>query len=129
MVLIFKNGGERSSAKNYCPASLLSVVNKVFEKLVNNKPVDYLGKCGLFLIFCQVSDLLNQLQFFWQLYLIELLGLLIHLRTTWAVALDISKAFNSFCPGLLCKLNSYGIWGLKLALFCLFLVIDSLRWF
>ena len=29
-------------------ASLLSVVSKVFEKLVNNRIVDHLEKCGLF---------------------------------------------------------------------------------
>ena len=35
MVLVFKNVGEMSKAKNYCcPVSLLSVVSKVFEKLV-----------------------------------------------------------------------------------------------
>ena len=45
---VFKNVGERSTAKNYRPASLLSVVSKVFEKLVNNKIVDHLEKCGLF---------------------------------------------------------------------------------
>ena len=33
MVPIFKNIGEQSTAKNYCPVSLLSVVCKVFEKL------------------------------------------------------------------------------------------------
>ena len=36
VVLVFKNVGERSIAKNYHPVSLLSVVSKVFEKLVNN---------------------------------------------------------------------------------------------
>ena len=46
VVLVFKNVGERSSAKNYCPISLLSVVSKVFERLVNNGIVDHLGKCG-----------------------------------------------------------------------------------
>ena len=35
-VLVFKNVGERFIAKNYCPVSLLSVVSKVFEKLVND---------------------------------------------------------------------------------------------
>ena len=39
---------ERSTAKNYCPVNLLSVVSKVFEKLVNNMLVDYLEKYGLF---------------------------------------------------------------------------------
>ena len=34
-------------AKNYCPVSLLSVVSKVFEKLVNKRIVDHLEKRGL----------------------------------------------------------------------------------
>ena len=48
VVPVFKNVGERSTGKNYCPVSLLSVVSKVFEKLVNNRIVDQLEKCGLF---------------------------------------------------------------------------------
>ena len=76
MVLVFKNIGERSTTKNYCPVSLLSVVSKVFEKLVNNRIVDHLEKCGLFLISSMVLGLLDQLQIFSQLYLVELLGLL-----------------------------------------------------
>ena len=44
----FKNVGERSTSENYCPVSLLSVVTKVFEKLVNNRIVDHLEKFGLF---------------------------------------------------------------------------------
>ena len=39
MVPVFKNIGERSTAKNYCLVSLLSMVSKVFEKLVNKKDV------------------------------------------------------------------------------------------
>ena len=48
MVPVFKNVGERSTAKNYHPVSLLSVVSKVFEKLVNDRIIDHLGKCGFF---------------------------------------------------------------------------------
>ena len=48
VVPVFKNVGERSTAKNYHPVSLFSVVSKVFEKLVNNRIVDHLEKCGLF---------------------------------------------------------------------------------
>ena len=44
VVPVFKNVGERSTAKNYRPVSLLSVVSKVFEKLVNNTIVDHLEK-------------------------------------------------------------------------------------
>ena len=51
VVPVFKNVGERSTAKNYRPISLLSVVSKVFEKLVNNRIVDHLEKCGLFADF------------------------------------------------------------------------------
>ena len=39
VVSICKNVGERSIAKNYHSFSFLSVVSKVFEKLINNKIV------------------------------------------------------------------------------------------
>ena len=74
MVPVFKYVGERSTAKNYRPVSLVSVVSKVFEKLLNKKIVGHLEKCGLFLISSMVLGLLDQLQIFLQLYLIELLG-------------------------------------------------------
>ena len=48
MFPVFKNLRERSTATNYCPVSLLSVVNKAFEKLVNNRILDHSGKCGVF---------------------------------------------------------------------------------
>ena len=51
VVHVFKNVGERSTATNYRPVSLLSVVSKVFEKLVNNRTVDHLEKCGFFCDF------------------------------------------------------------------------------
>ena len=59
-----------------------------------------------------VLGLLTQLQIFWQLYLIELLGLLTDLGPTRAVAPNISKAFDSVLKaGLRHKLKSYGILG------------------
>ena len=48
VVPVFKNVGERSTAENYHLVSLLSVVHKVFEKLVYNRTADHLEKCGLF---------------------------------------------------------------------------------
>ena len=48
VVPVFKNVGERSTAKNYRPVSLLSLVSKVFEKLVNISIVGHLEKFGLF---------------------------------------------------------------------------------
>ena len=48
LVPLFKNAGETSTAKNYYPISFLSLVSKVFEKLVSNRTVDHLETCGLF---------------------------------------------------------------------------------
>ena len=48
MVPVLKNVGERSTFKNYCPVSLLPVVRKVLEKLVNNGIVDHLEKCDFY---------------------------------------------------------------------------------
>ena len=58
--------------------SLLSVVIKVFEKLVNNRIIDHLEKCDPFfsMVFRMVLGLLDQLLILSQSYLIELLGLL-----------------------------------------------------
>ena len=109
MVPVFKNVGERSAAKNYRAVSLLSVVSKVFEKLVNNRIVDHLEKCGLFydsqygFWSCQsTADLLT----FASDRAFNRSG------ATRAVALDISKAFDRvWHAGLLHKLKSYGISG------------------
>ena len=48
VVPVFRNVGERSTAKNYHPVSLLSMVSKVFKKLVNNRIVEHLQKFGFF---------------------------------------------------------------------------------
>ena len=42
VVPVFKTVGERSTAMNYRPVTLFSVVSKVFEKLVNNRNFEYL---------------------------------------------------------------------------------------
>ena len=76
VVPVFKNLGERSTAKNYCPVSLLSVVSKIFEELVNNRIVDNVAQRGLFFISSMALGLLDQLEIFLQLYLTELLSLL-----------------------------------------------------
>ena len=112
MVPVFKNVGERSTAKNYRPVSLLSVVSKVFEKLVNNRIVDHLEKCGLFSdcqygfrSFQSTADLLTVVTD-------KIARAFNRYGTTRAVALDISKAFDRvWHAGLLHKLKSYGISG------------------
>ena len=112
VVLVFKNVGERSTAKNYHPVSLLSVVSKVFEKLVNNRIVDHLEKCGLLSDFQygfrssrSTADLLTVVSD-------RIARAFNRSGTTRAVALDISKDFDRvWHTGLLHKLKSYGTSG------------------
>ena len=112
VVPVFKNVGERSTAKNYHSVSLLSVVSKVVEKLVNNKIVDQLEKSGLFSDFQygftssrSTADLLTVVSD-------RIARTFNRSGATRAVALDISKAFDRvWHAGLLHKLRSYGISG------------------
>ena len=101
MVPESKNVGERCTAKNCHPVSLLSGVSKVSEKLVNNTIVDHLEKCGLFSDFQygfrfsqSTADLLT-------VVLIELLRFFNKSGATRAVALDISKTFYRACYAVL----------------------------
>ena len=109
VVPVFKNVGEMSTAKNYRPVSLLSVVSKVFEKLVNNRIVDRLEKCGLFSDFKysfrssrSTEDLLTVVSD----------RAFNKSGATRAVAIGISKAFDRvWHAGILYKLKSYVISG------------------
>ena len=76
VVPVFKNVKERSTTKNCFPVSLLSVVSKVCEKLINNRIVGYLEKYDFFLISSMVLGVFSQVQILRQLYMIELLGFL-----------------------------------------------------
>ena len=105
MVPVLKNVGDGYRAKNYCHVSLLSVVNKVFEKLVNNMIVDHLKKCDLFSDFqygFRYSHLTAHILTFARVFNKS--------GTTRAVALDISKAFDRvWHAGLLQKCQLHGI--------------------
>ena len=126
VVPLFKNVGERSTAKNYGPVSLLSVVSKVFEKPVNNRIVDHLEKCGLFSDFQygfrssrSTADLLTVVS-------VRIARAFNRSGATQAVALDICKDFDSIWhAGLLHKRKSYGISGQIFYLISSFL---SNRW-
>ena len=128
VVPVFKNVGEMYAAKNYYPVSLLSVVSKVFEKLVNNRIVDHLEKCGLFSDFqygfrsCQsTTDLLTVVSD-------RIARVFNRSGATRAVALDKSKAFDRVShAGLLHKLKSYGHSGQIFGLISSFLSNRRLR--
>ena len=130
VVPVFKNVGEQSTAKNQCLVSLLSVVIKVFEKLVNNRIVDYIEKCGLF-SDCQygfksspsAADLLTVISD-------RIARAFSRSGATPAVALEISKAFDRvWLAGLLHKLKFMEFQVRYLALSLLFSVIDNFEWF
>ena len=122
MVPVFKNVRERSTAKNYHPVSLLFVVSKVFEKLVNNRIVDHLEKCGLFSDFQygfrssqSTADLLTVVSD-------RIARAFNRSGATQAVALDISKAFDRvWHAALLHKVQSYGTSGQVFGLVSCFL--------
>ena len=128
MVPVFKNVGERSTAKNYRPVSLLSVVSKVSEKVVNNRVVDYQEKCGLFSDFQygfrssrSTADLLTVVSD-------RIARAFNRSGTTRVVGLDISEAFDRvWHAGLLHKLQSYGISGKIFDLISFFLSNRQLR--
>ena len=125
VVPVSKNVGERSTAKNYC---LLSVVSKIYEKLVNNRIVDYLEKCGFFSNFQygfrssrSTADLLTVVSD-------RITRDFNRSGATRAVALDIPKAFDRvWHAALLHKLKSYGISGQISGLISSFLSNRRLR--
>ena len=128
VVPVFNNVGERSSDKNYRPVSLLSVVSTVIEKLVNNRIVDHLKKCGLYSDFQygfrssrSTADLLIVVSD-------RIARAFKRSGATRAVALHMSKAFDRVWHAvLLHKLNPYGISGQIFGLISSFLSNRRLR--
>ena len=128
MVPVFTNVGERSTAKNYLLVSLLSVVSKVFEKLINNRIVDHLEKCGHFSDFQYgfrssrlTADILTVVSD-------RTAGAFNRSEATQAVTFDISKTFGRvWHAGLLRKLKSHGISGQIFDLISSFLSNRRLR--
>ena len=112
VVPVFKNVGERSAAKNYRPISLLSVVSKVFEKLVNKRIVDHLEKYGLFSDFQYGFRSSRPTAHLVSVVSDRIARAFNKSGATQAVALKIPKAFDIvWHAGLLHKLKSYGISG------------------
>ena len=86
--------GERSTDKNYHRVSLLSVVSKVFEKLVNDRIVDHLEKRGLFSDFQFGFRSSQSTAGLLRVVSDRIAGAINRSGAIQAVALDISKAFG-----------------------------------
>ena len=109
---VFKNAGEKSAPSQYRPISLLSIISKLFECVINKRVLDHLVKNNL------LSDV--QYGFRSSRSTADVLTVLTHRISeaiakgnhTRVIALDISKAFDKvWHKGLLHKLSSYGICG------------------
>ena len=123
VVPVFKNVGERSTAKNYRPIGLLSVVSKVFEKLVNNRIADRQENGGLFSDFQygfrssrSTADLLAVVSD-------RIARAFNRCWATRAVALDISKALTEF--GMLVFFTNLSLMEFQVRYLALFLFFLS----
>ena len=109
VVPVFKKVEERSTAKNYRPVRHLSVVSKVFEKLVDNRLVDHIEKCDFFPDLqygCRYSRSTGD-----RLKVVSdrIARAFNRVEATQAGALGISKAFDKVWHADLHRLNSYAI--------------------
>ena len=99
---------ERSTAKNYRPVNLLSVVNKVLEKPVYNKILNFTEKCSLFSYF-RPSQFITDVVTIVSDRMAKILTDSFAIR---AVASDILKAFDSvWHAGFFHKLKPSGLSG------------------
>ena len=121
----------RCTAKNYCPVILLSVVSKVFEKLVNNRVVDHLELCGLFSDFHYGFRSSRSTAYLLAVVSDRIGRAFNKSGANRTVALDIWKAFDRvWHAGLLHKNLSLMEFQVRyLALFLLFSVIGDFEWF
>ena len=94
VVPVFKNVGQGSTAKNYCPITVLSAVTKVLEKLVKNRIVDHLEKCGHFSDFQYGFRLSRSTADLLTVVSNRIARAFNKSGATQTVALDISKAFD-----------------------------------
>ena len=118
---IFKSGDHRL-ASNYRPISILPVLSKVIEKIVNNKLVSFLFSRNL-ITSCQYGFLPGRSTVLASVDLFETVcESLKNRENTVAISLDLSKAFDSLDHNILLeKLPFYGIRGLPLQWFTSYL--------
>ena len=130
VVPVFKNVGGKSTAKNYHPVSPLSVLSKVFEKLWNYRIFDHLEKCGL------LSDFQYSSRSSWSTA--DLLTVVSNGIARVLTGLGLLELWHLIYPrlltgfGMLVYFTNLRVIEFQvryLALFLLFSVIESFKWF
>ena len=129
VVLVFNNVGERSTAKNDHPVSLLSVVSKIFEKLMNNRTFDHLEKFGLFSDFQYGFRSSRSTADFLKVVSDKLLGLLTGLGLLEQQHLIYPRLSTEFGTLFFTNLSLLEFQVRYLVLFLLFSVIGGFGWF
>ena len=123
VIPVFKNAGGKQTTEN------LDVINKAFKKVVIGLFIAW-RNVAFFLISNMVLGLLNQLQIFWYLYLMELPGFSIGLGLLELYHLIYSRHSTGF--GMLVffpNLCLMEFWVRYLALYCPFSLINAFKWF
>ena len=122
MVPVFKNVEESSTAKSYHPVSFLSVISKVFDKLVNNRIINHLETGGPFSDFQHGFRSSQSTAYLFTDISDRIARAFNRSGATQSVALDISKAFDRvWRAGCLHRRKSYGISGQIFSLMSSFL--------
>ena len=109
---VYKNSGDRQSPSQYRPISLLCIISKLFETIINQQIMSHLSEANLLSDFQygfrssrSTADVLTVISN-------RISGALDNSCDARAIALDISKAFDKvWHRGLLHKISSYGISG------------------
>ena len=125
---VYKNSGDRQSPSQYRPISLLCIISKIFESIINQQIMIHLSQTNLlsdvqygFRSARSTADVLTVITD-------RISGALDKSCDARAIALDISKAFDKvWHKGLLHKISSYGISGRVFSVIKSFLTGRSMK--